>query len=344
MSITVKDLARMTGLSKGTVDRVLHNRGEVSRKSYEKVMKAVKDSGYEPNIYASLLAKGSKGTIVVLMPRSISGEFWELGEPGFARGAEAAGNFGLEVRKLEYDQYDIEAFRAACDEALAMNPAGIILPPMFKNETFGFAGKLQEKGIPFIFIDSKIECGGYFAYYGMPAYQSGYLCASLLTDDQNVKAVGMVRILRDKHGQSDPTVNRREGFLDYLSEHFPDCKQATAFIDPSHPQGIDAALDTFFAENPDISHIAMFNSRIHLIAPWLEKHPQRRFRVVGFDNLSANVAALKRGTVTALITQHPDEQLASAINSFVNLLVFGREPEVRDNFMHMDILTRYNAD
>ena len=41
--ITILDIARRTGLSKGTVDRVLHNRGEVSRRSYDKVMAAIEE-------------------------------------------------------------------------------------------------------------------------------------------------------------------------------------------------------------------------------------------------------------------------------------------------------------
>ena len=65
---TIMDIARRTGLSKGTVDRVLHNRGEVSKKSYDKVMTAVKEMGYEPNMYASLLAKSQKRSIAVLLP------------------------------------------------------------------------------------------------------------------------------------------------------------------------------------------------------------------------------------------------------------------------------------
>ena len=66
--ITINDIARRTGLSKGTVDRVLHNRGEVSRKSYERVMEVIRELGYEPNVYASLLAKGKKHLIAVLIP------------------------------------------------------------------------------------------------------------------------------------------------------------------------------------------------------------------------------------------------------------------------------------
>ena len=36
---TIKDIARMSGVSAGTVDRVLHNRGDVSVSSREKVAK-----------------------------------------------------------------------------------------------------------------------------------------------------------------------------------------------------------------------------------------------------------------------------------------------------------------
>ena len=47
--ITIFDVAEKAGVSKGTVDRVLHNRGEVSRKSAEKVRKAIEELNYEPN-------------------------------------------------------------------------------------------------------------------------------------------------------------------------------------------------------------------------------------------------------------------------------------------------------
>ena len=54
--VTINDVARAAGVSKGTVDRVLHNRGEVSAKSREKVLKVIEELGFKPNLYASLLA------------------------------------------------------------------------------------------------------------------------------------------------------------------------------------------------------------------------------------------------------------------------------------------------
>ena len=341
---TIKDIARLTGLSKGTVDRVLHNREGVSKKSYAKVMEVIKDMGYEPNVYASLLAQNKKRIIVVVLPSCEKGEFWELVEKGIAKSQDSCSSLGITLQSVHYDQYDLESFRTACRKVLDMEPAGVVLPPMFKNETFVFVDKLNARGIPFVYIDSKLESDSYLAYFGMPIYQSGYLCAHILTDEQHPKEVAIVRIQRDKHGQSDPTINRREGFIDYMTEHFPGCELHNVFINPNKPKEIDGILEHFFAEHPGVRHIAMFNSRIYLITSFLDKHPEKKYRVVGFDNLAANIESLKNGTVTALIAQRPDDQAVKAIGALSDLLVFGREPSRKDNFMPMDVLTRFNAE
>ncbi|HNX12560.1 MAG TPA: LacI family DNA-binding transcriptional regulator, partial [Paludibacteraceae bacterium] len=41
--VRIKDIAVLAGVSEGTVDRVLHNRGEVSKKSKEAVEKVLKE-------------------------------------------------------------------------------------------------------------------------------------------------------------------------------------------------------------------------------------------------------------------------------------------------------------
>ena len=61
--VTINDVAKAAGVSKGTVDRVLHNRGEVSKKSKEKVLRVIEELGYKPNLYASMLASQKKHTI-----------------------------------------------------------------------------------------------------------------------------------------------------------------------------------------------------------------------------------------------------------------------------------------
>ena len=56
------------------------------------------------------------------------------------------------------------------------------------------------------------------------------------------------------------------------------------------------------------------------------------------------MSALSRGTVSVLIAQHPDEQVSLAIQALSDHIMFGKKPARRDNYMHMDILTRYNIE
>ena len=193
-------------------------------------------------------------------------------------------------------------------------------------------------------VDSKIENKNYLAYYGMQEYASGYLCADQLTLGMAVQRVLIVRISPDRDRQADPTAGRRTGFLDYLAEHCPGCEVIQTFIHPSDPVQIRQAMEEVFAAHPGIRHIVMFNSRIHRIVPFLEANPDPQRRVVGFDNLAENMAALRKGTISVLIGQRPGEQVAQAIQALADYLLLDKKPALKDNHMHMDILTRYNID
>ena len=343
--ITINDVARLSGLSKGTVDRVLHNRGEVSAKSREKVLKVIEECGYRPNIYASLLASKKAHKIVCLIPDFTPGDFWELTEKGIGKGREAASTYGISVVTVQYDQYDMESFRSACARTLEENPTGVIIAPMFRIETLKFVNELRERGISYMYIDSRLEDDNYLAYFGMPMYQSGYLCADMLTGGRDMRKVNIIRIARDKKGLSDPTVTRRTGFLDYMDTYYPDCAVENVFIDPKDRGDIFAKLDALFRDEPDPEkYLVMFNSRIHLVADYLRSRDIRTCRVVGFDVLDRNLAAVREGFVQILIAQHSDIQAASAIAAMTDWLLLGKPLARKDNYTQMDILNRYNCD
>ena len=95
--VTIKDVAKAAGVTNGTVDRVLHNRGEVAHETKAKVMSVVERLGYKPNVYASMLARNKAHSIAVLMPSFSKGDFWELVHNGLALSEEYAGRFSVSV-------------------------------------------------------------------------------------------------------------------------------------------------------------------------------------------------------------------------------------------------------
>lgn len=75
---TLKDVARESGLTVGTVSRVLNNRGYISDKAREKVDAAMKKLNYQPNEVARSLSKSSSNTIGVIVPHIRHPYFTEM--------------------------------------------------------------------------------------------------------------------------------------------------------------------------------------------------------------------------------------------------------------------------
>ena len=64
---TIKDIARIAGVSHGTVSNVLNGRGNVSVEKIEAVQRAAREVGYQLNAQAqSLRASKSQGVALIL--------------------------------------------------------------------------------------------------------------------------------------------------------------------------------------------------------------------------------------------------------------------------------------
>ena len=63
----IKDIALKAGVSIGTVDRVLHKRGEVSDGTKVKIQKIIDELDYRPNLLASSLASKKSVLIACLL-------------------------------------------------------------------------------------------------------------------------------------------------------------------------------------------------------------------------------------------------------------------------------------
>ena len=83
--ITIKDIARMSGYSTGTVSRVLNNRADVSDKAREKINKIINEYNYQPNSNAKMLKQTLSPDISVIVRGSSSlflGLSWKRSRSG----------------------------------------------------------------------------------------------------------------------------------------------------------------------------------------------------------------------------------------------------------------------
>ena len=87
LKIRIKDIASLAGVSEGTVDRVLHKRGDVSAKSQEAVKKVLEEMNYTPNLFARSLASKKQYRFVSIIPEYLPEEYWERVDKGFDKAA-----------------------------------------------------------------------------------------------------------------------------------------------------------------------------------------------------------------------------------------------------------------
>ena len=66
--LTLRDVSEASGVSEMTVSRVLRNRGDVSKRTRERVLAAAKELGYVPNKIAGALASNRVNLVAVIIP------------------------------------------------------------------------------------------------------------------------------------------------------------------------------------------------------------------------------------------------------------------------------------
>ena len=60
MAVTAQQIAELAGVSRGTVDRALHNRGRVNPEVAAKIHKIAAELGYKPNLIGQALVKSRR--------------------------------------------------------------------------------------------------------------------------------------------------------------------------------------------------------------------------------------------------------------------------------------------
>jgi LacI family transcriptional regulator len=91
---TQVDVARRAGVSRATVSYALNGRADgqmpISEETTQRVLEAVKELGYEPDVHAQALRSGSTKTIGLIIPDIHNPHFWENAD-GVEQEARAAG-------------------------------------------------------------------------------------------------------------------------------------------------------------------------------------------------------------------------------------------------------------
>ncbi len=343
--LRIKDIARMAGVSVGTVDRVLHKRGKVSEDKEKKILEIIEQNNFKPNVLASSLAGRGARRFVSLIPSFESGEYWNYIQQGIDKAQREIKIHNIVTEHRTFDQYDSDSFATETKKILASSPDAVIFSPVFIDESLEFAQKLDDKNIPCVLVDSNVEEIDCVAYYGQHSLKSGYTAAQLLFSGlpENTTVL-LARSARLYSAGSNQAILREKGFMNYVREYKLDNKYAIERIElHSGNQPANIRRIKKIAAHKPISGAVIFSSKVHRLAYYFAQARVANAKIIGYDELPKNVAALKDGSVANLIAQRPEMQGYLGVKDLFKAIV-QKQSTHRTNYVPVDILTKEIVD
>lgn len=343
--ITIKDIAARAGVSVGTVDRVLHNRPNVSKKTLEKVNKALDELDYRPNMYASALAYNKTYTFYCVLPKHEQDAYWDEIEEGALACTEFRRDFGIKLKFMYYERFNAAAFTRMVREFLTEKFDGVIIVPTTLEQTARFTEKLTERQIPYVLLDSYMPDLKPLTFFGQDSFASGYFAAKMLMLIANKeKEIALMKQTRNGLVGSKQQANRETGFRHYMVDHYPEIKITEVDLPlDEEKKDYDGILENFFKEHPQVHHCITFNSKAHLVGEFLQKTNRRNIQIMGYDMVPKNVKCIHNGSISFLIAQHAYQQGYASVDALFNAIVMKRQVNPV-NYMPIEILTKENVD
>lgn len=343
MQTGVKEIARRANVSIGTVDRVIHNRTGVSKLTKNKILAIMKDLDYQPNILARRLASKKVLRFASLIPAvSIETEFWDAPIKGIEMAEAEIKQFGIVIDKYFYDQNDKQSFVKQTKNILKTEVDGVLVAPIFIEESLAFSKLCNLKKIPQVLINSDIPNESRLSYIGPDLFQSGYLSAHmanyLVKEDDKILIVNISKEIDSYHH----LLRKEEGFIAYFKDHEKKVRIIKTDITPDTDYlSVSKRLTEVLKEHTDVKAIFVTNSRVFSVAQFLEKSKQEHIFLVGYDFLPQSIEYLKKEVIDFLICQKPQEQGYKGIMALYQNVVLNAEIEPT-YYMPIDIITKEN--
>ena len=344
--LTIRQIAELAGVSVGTVDRVLHNRGRVSPEALAAVQAVLDKQSYKYNLHTSAVAfrrTGKSFHIVISIPSSEKGEYWDLIRDGFEKAFQEYSDISIQSQYVFFDQYSSISCREAFRSIESIPCSAVILCTNFVEETVELCANLDSRKIPYVFVDGMVSKTRPIANFMVDQTRCGRLLAHLmdrLTPPGSEKAVFLPR--RVGNQMSNNSTIRLASFKAYFEEKGESGLIREVQFSAENPKGIRSEVSSFLAENPLVRGIAVVTSVVYKVSDALSSSGIQGICVGGFDVTEGNARCVREGTLEFLIDQHPQRQGFCAVESLLHHLLYGVPDPSLPSSRPIDIVFREN--
>ena len=341
--ITIKDIAKEAGVSIGTVDRVIHKRGEVAESTRKLIEMLTTKYEYKPNFLARALTTNSSFNIGVLIPQSedVNG-YWKGYEEGIRQRAFSLEVYSVRVTFFKFDINSAKDFARASRELVETYVDGAIIAPLYEKEAHKLIDNLESSNIQYVLIDTDITTSKALCFVGEDAYQSGRLAASVVDFGVPVTSDILMVNYVNGHDNQHHIVLRNEGFKSYFMDLGNNNGMCISVSVPEvNFEATKVRLDVVFKKCPNLGAIWVSGMNAYLVAQYLESINRRDIVVVGHDLYEPNFEYLKRNYIKFIIAQKSEEQGVKAMNVLFSYITEHKHP-IRNDYQKVEIVNSEN--
>lgn len=340
MAVTLKQIADAAGVSRGTVDRVLHGRGHVSPAVEANICHLAKEMGYQPNRLGRALVMSSREIKLGFICQFSETPFMKIVLDGAQQAKAELQALGTEVLIEAIDSYDVRRVLDAIDRMVALGIQGLAITPGNSLEIQLKMRELSARGIPIVTFNSDASDTGRICYVGLNNYRAGETCAGLMA--VVLKSGGKILPISGYDGNISHA-ERLQGFSAMANKNFSNLQ----LLPVERCFDVDAIAERVvtnaIAAHPDLAGIYLAgNGQTGACRALRACGKAGKIIMICYDLTQANIAELKNGSIDFIIDQNASEQGYRPAMVLYDKLVLNTEPSSEYLYTDTCIKTKYN--
>lgn len=343
MAVTAQQIAELAGVSRGTVDRALHNRGRVNPEVAARIQRIAEELGYKPNLVEQALVKTKRDFKIGAILQSVETPTMQIVLEGLRRATDELRSSGVELIVRELHGLDEELVLENIEELTSQGIQGLAISPNNTAELRQCINGLYEQGIPVITLNSDVPGSKRICFIGMDNYRAGQTAAGLMCQmlPDNSKILPLAG-----HLNNTAHNNRLNGFLDTLNQQNTYNLRIMPF-QPCFDRNDYAHEITQHAlrENPDLVGIYVASNGQEGVCQAVEEEGRKgKVKIIAFDLNEPNMRLLQSDSLNIVLDQHAFQQGYQPPFLLYEYLMHHKMPDNALLYTDISIRTKYNSD
>lgn len=340
MAVTIQQVAEACGVSRGTVDRALHNKKGVRPEVAAQIIETARQMGYISPRMRPVIADRTIRIGVVL--HSAASPFMQILADIF-RTYPSGELPPVETIVRVQDNREPKLQLALIDELVEnVHVDGLVLAPLASERVRERIDSLTERGVPVVTVNTDIEDSSRLAYVGQDSISAGRAAAALMglaTGGQ-----GMVLPVIDQQSGHYADSQRLSGFTAEMAKSYPGIKLLPPVFCYLDSELIERTILRELEGNPLLTGIYPSTAvRTGAFRAVQRAGVAGKIHVVVHDLTPDNLKMIREGVVDFAIGQEIRKQGSLPLQLLYQYLTRHQSPERRVYPTNIEIKFRYNT-